>query len=381
LDHFLSFLGMQLDRTANLLLDVEWLAEIGEKFFVATLALIRQKAPFSRWGTLRVRICGGSPQSSPWSPTADAFTNLKSLFWHGTDIATIRAIDDTITSHLDVLVLPNWPEAVHAKMITYFKRSFTHISSLILISFPPTQDTPFLPANIVNIQLNRGREHPFPHVQTYTLMGCTFVQSNTINLENMTSLIVNGPLTIACQVFLPALQQLTLNTLCMDADGRIEAPALNMLYLKHTPGVDTDARKFTQMDSSLLSPGYLLSPDTSIMADSYLPSTALLNVLVRSPKVTHATLRFDDWAGAPAVLEKLLGFRTETDLRFGENENLCTRLSELRLDFGWEFSEPSASKEWLIDRLKARRVAGRMPSLSIYATWKGEEANVLLTGD
>jgi hypothetical protein len=54
LDHFLSFLGMQFDRTADLLLNVEWCAVVGDEYFLATLRLIRNKAPFSRWRTLLV---------------------------------------------------------------------------------------------------------------------------------------------------------------------------------------------------------------------------------------------------------------------------------------------------------------------------------------
>jgi hypothetical protein len=163
----------------------------------------------------------------------------------------------------------------------------------------------------------------------------------------------------------------------MDPDGRIEAPVLNALYFMRT-----DSRKTYDLShtaGSFQVPGYLLSPNTSISADSYLPSKALLNLLVKSPKVTHATLGFNDWTDAQVVLEKLVGFRTETDIT--EHESLCPRLSELRLGFGWTLSAPSTSKQWLVERLKARRDAGAMPPLSIYVGWKGEGTYVLLTGD
>jgi hypothetical protein len=377
LDHFLSLLGMQLDRTADLLLDVDWMAMIGEEFFVATLRLIRQKAPFSRWRTLRLVLPRGPNQSIHWS-TSDAFTNLQSLsVWHRTDTTILRIIDGTITSHLDVLDLTTWSASQHPSTMVSFPRSFTHISSLLLGSLPSTLDTPFLPANVVSLQLDEAGAHPFPHIQTYMLKACLFLQTNTINLGNVTTLIVRGPIRIACEVLLPALLQLTLSTIQMDPDGRIEAPALNTLSFMRTETPKTYDLSHTA--GSLQVPGYLLSPNTSISADSYLPSRALLNLLVKSPEVTHATLGFNDWADAQVVLEKVVGFRTQTDST--EHESLCPRLSELRLDFGWTLSAPSTSKQWLVERLKARRDSGTMSPLSIYVGWKGEGTYVLLTGD
>jgi hypothetical protein len=80
-------------------------------------------------------------------------------------------------------------------------------------------------------------------------------------------------------------------------------------------------------------------------------------------------------------LERLLGFGTETDSLSVESENLCPRLKELRLDFGWRLSTLSASKAWLIDRLKTRRGAGILPPMSICVSWKGEGTYVLFTGE
>jgi hypothetical protein len=190
----------------------------------------------------------------------------------------------------------------------------------------------------------------------------------------VTTLIVRGHIRIACEVILPALLQLTLSTIRMDPDGRIEAPALKTLYFMRTDTRTT--YDLSQTAGSLQFPGYLLSPNTSISTHLYLPSKALLNLLVKSPKVTHATLRFYYWVEAQVVLEKLIGFRTET-----KHESLCPRLFELRLDLGWTLSASLTSKQWLVERLKARRDAGAMPPLSIYVGWKGEGAYVLLTGD
>jgi hypothetical protein len=381
LDNFLSFLGMQLDRTADRLLDVTWVAGMSDELFAGTLQLIRQKAPFSRWRSLKVKIFRESPAGAPWS-ASDTFTNLESLLvWQGTDNAIISAIDGTITSRLDVLDLRTWSIGWHTNIMTYFARSFTHISTLLLFSFPSVPGTSPLPANVINLRVEQQSEHLFPYIQTYELKECTFARRNSIDLRSMTTLIVRGHLTITCQVFLPALREFKIGTLRMDIEEKIEAPALVILHFIdiRTPGVDTETVLLSDTDRSLLEPGYLLSPNTSIAAGSYLPITSLITILVKSPKVTHATLRFDDWGGAQIVLGRLLGFATEPGPYSAENKALCPKLSELRLDFEWELSEPSESKEWLLNALESKKNANIMSTLSVYVGWKGEGTYVLLT--
>jgi hypothetical protein len=169
----------------------------------------------------------------------------------------------------------------------------------------------------------------------------------------------------------------------MSFGAKIKAPALEILYFmnnyNHGQGVKIYLAHLPNIDRSLLEPGYLLSPNSSIVVDSYLPSVTLVDLLAKSPKVTHATLRFDDWERARVVLESLVGLGT--DSRSVEDGNLCPRLSELRLDFGWEISDLPASKEWLLNRLKAGKESDSAVPLSIYASWKGEGTYVLLKGD
>jgi len=169
-----------------------------------------------------------------------------------------------------------------------------------------------------------------------------------------------------------------MGSLQMSNDAKIEAPKLDTL--RFADNNDTDLYP-KLINRSLLKPGYLLSPNTSIITDSHLWGIILITLLTKSPKVTNATLRFDDWGDAQMVLGRLLGFRTETDTHSAENETLCPRLSELRLDFEWKFREPSASKELLVDAIKSWKNAGFMPLFSIYASWKGERNHVLITGD
>jgi len=199
----------------------------------------------------------------------------------------------------------------------------------------------------------------------------------------MTILIVSKTLLIDhdCHVILPALRELKLGTLAMRTGAKIEASALDILDFANGVDVRIDSQRFSVTNRSLLEGGYLLSPNTSIIADSHLLSITVVNLLAKSPKVTHATLRFDNWARARRVLGRLVGFKMETDSGSAENGTFCSRLSELRLDFGWELTEPSASREWLIDALKARREDGITPPLSIYVGWRGEEEYVLLTSD
>ena len=382
-DNFLSFLSMQLDRTADRLLDVTWIAGMSDELFVGTLHLIREKAPFSRWRTLRVKLLGDLHIDAPWS-TFDAFANLESLLvWKGTDDTIIGVIDATITSRLDVLDLRTWPEGWRTNIMTSFPRSFTHISSLLLVSYPSTLGTPSLPANVAKLQLDRQRQqHLFPHVQTYELGECTFSRRNSIDLRSMTTLIVKDNLTITCQVLLPALRELKIGTLWIDTHEKIEAPALDILCFTdvRTLGVETNTIPLRRTDGSLLEPGYLLSPNVSISSDSHLLPVTLITLLAKSPKVTHATLRFDHWYFAKRMLEELLKLKTATDSPSAENKILCPRLSELRLEFDWEFSGWLESRKWLIDTLKARKEAGLTTPRSIYVSWKGEGTYILLTG-
>jgi hypothetical protein len=369
---------MQIDRTANLLLDVKWSAWAGDKYYVATLHLIREKAPFSRWRSLHVQILGRAHDEALWS-TAGSFTNLESLLvWAGKENAVNSSIDRTITSHLKVLEI-TFPYVNPEKIMTWFAESLTHISTLRLRILHPIPNGPFLPANVVNLELDQGERHPFPHIQTYKLRECIFREHNGFYLRSMTTMIVNRHLQINphVQVSLPALQKLTLGTLEMDTSSIFEAPALDTLHFAEI-GAETSETLLIFTEASLLEQGYLLSPKISITADSYLPSTSLITILARSPEVTHAILRFDDWDAAHAVLARLLRFKTETHLNSPESETLCPRMSELRLDFGWELSEPSESRQWLLDALKSRRADAFMAPLSLYVSWKGEGTYVLL---
>jgi hypothetical protein len=364
---------MQLDRAANRPLDVTWIAEIGDEIFNTTLQLFREKAPLSRWRTLRLEMYGGIYDEPPWSP-ADAFTNLESLHvlsCSGNSFLDI--IDRTITSRFKVLNLRTW----EADITTTFPKSLMQISSLVLKCPPDPDDIAFFPNNVVNLQLDSGDTHPFPHVQTYELMECTFTGSNSIDLRSMTTLTIRGDLRIKGPVFLPILRDLTLGTLNIDAKAEIEAPALDILYFTDNNGRNVSPR---WTDVSVSSAGYLLSPNTSIIADPHMSNGALIALLAKSSKVTDAILRFNDWAGAQAVLEKLAVFKTQTGSPSKDME-LCPMLSALTLDFRWAFSDSSDSKEWILDRLKARREAGIMPQLSIYACWKGEGTYVHLTCD
>jgi len=374
LDNFLSILGMQLGRTANLLLDVSWSAWVGDEFFVAALQLIREKASFSRWRTFDLYLSGRLQDDAPWA-SVDAFTNLEVLFiWRGTDNSILTVIDRMITSHLKVLDINyiSLPE----KIVTFFAKSLIHISSLRIGKFSHIYDTPFLPANVINLQLETARDHPFPLIRAYELEDCIFNQGHGIDLRSMTALTVTGILEIGfnCHVFLPALRELRLGKLLrMDIGAKIEAPALDHLYFTMYYPLPLNA------EAAGLHPGYLLSPSTSIFIGTDLEIRSMIEVLAISSNVTHATLQFNNWADAQVVLERLAGLGSETNSQSVENDALCPRLSELRLDFDWKLSEPSTTKEWLLDALKSRRKAGFMSPLSIYVRWKGEGTYLLLT--
>jgi hypothetical protein len=291
-----------------------------------------------------------------------------------TEDTVLRVIDRTITPCLKFLHLPTWD----ADARTTFAKSLTHISSLRLEC---DAITPILPANVVNLHLDRGvvDHHPFPDIQRYTMMECTFCKDGSIDLRNLTTLTVRGLLTIKCRVFLPALRELALESLQVHYNAEIACPVLDLLHFTgdssflYYEGENT--RRLSNTEKALMKPGYLLSPNTSIIVDLYWPIPALISLLHKSPKVTHVTFRFDNWGLAQSALESLVTPGTEDNSRF------IPRLSELRLNFDWKPSQSSAAKEWLLDRLKARRESGVTLPLSIYVGWKGEGTYVLLTGD
>jgi hypothetical protein len=385
LGHFLFLLGIQLDRTADLLLDVEWFAEIGDECFFRTLQLIREKAPFSRWRTLTVRLIGGSPEMSPWS-SFDRFTNLESVcVWYRTHHSIITIIDRTITSRLKVLDLDTWGPLRPEHPTTSLAKSLTYISTLRAQGVRQTGNTPILPANVVNLHLIGGDLHQFPHIETYDMRECTFNRHANIDLRRMTTFIVRGDLVIRsdCCVNLPALREFSLGALWIWDRGSIEAPALDILRFTrtHAPEVSTPEVLLSNTDKSLLDRGYLLSPNTSITVEPHLWTTTVVALLAKSPKVTNAILGFTNWADAQSVLERLFKFRIATDSRSAEDEKLCPRLSELTLKLDWAFSHPSTANEWILDRLKARRDAGITPLPSIYICWKGEGTRVPLMID
>jgi F-box-like len=375
LENFMSFLGMQLDRATNQLLDVCWYAVVGDSFFVGTLQLIREKAPFSQWRTLKLHMFGGSHKDTPWS-SGDAFTNLESLrVYYGTGHNILSTIDHAITSRLKTLDLGTWPSHELDRLIRPFARSFTHISTFCFKSIFREMPTPFLHDNVVNLRLKRGDNHPFPHIRTYEVEVCTFGPSGTANLGNVTTLIVVDTLIIGAEsrTSLPALRELKVGFLEMRDKAKIEAPVLDTLhFLKiNKPGIET---------WTYLMPGYLLSPNTSLITDSPLPSMTFIHLLTKSRKVTNATLLFDDWVSAQVVLRRLLGFNAETNSHSAMIGALCPRLSELRLNFDWEFSDPSDSKEWLLRAIEARSRATLLAPLFIYACWRGEGRYLPLTG-
>jgi hypothetical protein len=256
LDHFLSFLGLQLDHTANQLLDVTWIAGISDKCFMDTLQFIREKAPFSRWRTLRVFISSGLPDDVPWS-SADAFPNLESLIIRGEmDRNLLSVMDCTTTSRLKVLDLSAVPFIEASDMLLSFAKSLRHTSSLLIKGFYWSSEEPVIPANVVNLHLEWAYHDPPPHVETYKIWQREFNQHRIINLRNTTTLIVEMTLVLCpyCQVVLPALRTLKLRTLRICSGAKLEAPALEVLHFMNECGPGVGAL-LSHTNESLLDPG------------------------------------------------------------------------------------------------------------------------------
>jgi hypothetical protein len=203
---------------------------LGDEYFDGTLQLIREKAAFSRWRTLKVDVHDGSSGEAPipWS-SIDAFTHLESLeFVNGTCTDILGVIDRTITARLEVLDLRTWPDIMDARIMKYlFGRSpISHMQSL-----PWNYGTQNFPANIANPQLDYGKQHCLSHIRTYELKECPFYRGTGVDLRSVTLLIVRGELIIQsnCHVFLPALRELKLRAVLMNIGAKIEAPVLDVL--------------------------------------------------------------------------------------------------------------------------------------------------------
>jgi hypothetical protein len=370
---FDSLLTMQVNRCGALPLDVVWHSDLKSQHFIFMLFSIRDIAPFSRWGSLRLCMPGRNSFAEGIIASTVEFTNLESLVISSdTHMFIAEIFCRATTSKLKMIDLRSCGHALWEERLIRFLNRGTSPQLC-----RPKVGTPFLPGSIVTLCAGVREKHPFPNILNYELDECTFRSKESINLRNMTSLTINGCLTVhaECDVLLPSLQHIQFNAILIYLEGKIQAPVLQTLHIAATPvGVDSVYTKYTRhannnlgnMRQSINSPGYLLSPKNLIVVDSPLPGQTIIELLTKSPRVTHATLRLKDWTCAQMVVERL----HESS---AQNERLFPQSVELLLDCGWEASDmPVWTEQWL-SGLEARKENPPSIHVSIETRQRGRE--------
>jgi hypothetical protein len=384
--NFLSLLDMQFDRAGGLLLDVIWIDDVISEWNSRVIQIIQQKAPISRWRSLTVCLWGRDATPDNLFGPNDAFTNLKELsILCRTVEPVIRAMDRLTTSKLQVLDLNDW-YLIHDLEDLYFE-SLNTISTLIL----PKRQNPFannyfLPPNVTNLQANWRHGHPFPHLQTYKLMQCTFRRRRLIDLRNLTSLVVTAALEVysGCEVKLPSLLHFTHATIRLGSLAKFEAPLLETLHIKVRHPSEISHSERIAMDAALRHPGYRLSAKRSLIVEWRLSEKNIARLLELSPQVEHLSLWFVDSSSFDWLMGKVIGVAAcsaspSPDDRPG---TLCPSLKVLKVYFLWDTEDKAIAwnvkycKEMTSAALKTRMTSGMAPE--IYATWKELCASVRL---
>jgi hypothetical protein len=371
-DNLISLLDIQLGRTNGLPLDVEWLSNTSLGFDPRLLDLIRQKGPFSRWRTLKVRFMA----VEAFAPdSCDVFSNLESLIILPSIFNRIlQTIEWTTTSKLQFLELQDqgtqvkW-EADYMGMVGRLTQRITRLK----IS---SGDTLPIARNIRKVLASAQATHYIPYLKEYTLSLCHFGYSSQRNLESLTRLTVTLGLEMHrdAKVYLPALRHLALGALITGSHSKIDAPVLQTLHL--LPVIPGNAH-VQRMITGLHLGDYILSPTKSITLDVCLSQYTAGIFLEHSPRVEQVSLSFEDAVSADKMLERMEGVihvdETEEIVLIGR---LCENMGELRINLGYEICDLEAWKKRASRFVEGRRTLGSEPR--VYASWKGEGTYVRL---
>jgi F-box-like len=360
--HFESLLIMQVDRSGGLPLDVVWIASFEDLYAIQSLCVIRDKAPFSRWRSVKLWVGGSKPQVKSFLGSIVAFPNLESL---------------VISDYVDIYVAMILCRAAMPKlqMLDLRAGNDLHWEETVIMSL----NTHRPPLPITTLHVGVRERHTFPGIINYKLGNCIFRADALVDLRSMTSLIVDDTLHVfeGCGVLLPALQYLRLMSMSIDREGKIEAPLLQTLHLSATPDprdpLYTRYNDYHYMGDAVDHPGYLLSPKVLIIHKPYLSKNAIIGLLKKSHELTQATLCFNGRSSAQEIVEML--FESITG-HSPSDERLCPRLAELMLDW-WGADMPISAEQWL-HGVEGRKENPQRPRVSIKARRRGEEWYELL---
>lgn len=379
-NNFMCLLELQLSRTGNLPLDVVWFSSCNESRNGRIMYLIRERAPFSRWRTLVLRVDDFHPHGRLAPEPADAFTNLESLsVSSSTNHSIIDTISRTATSKLRTLDLRSC-SAPQKEISMAYGTLMKTVWHLILPSFNNTViDIDMVLPNISHLEADGRHRHMFPRITHYKLVMCTFSAADTC-LPKLTSLNVTSSLDVrsGCEVTLPSLKILRCATIRLDTNAAFSAPMLETAHFCASYSSAVNGRRVDAFERTLQHPGYRLSPQRFLNIELCMSEKSVLRVLELSPHVNVVTLTFNKERSARLILQKAMSSvsTADTDAGGGSRMPIGSRVKELRLNFEWpirdlEFWMTRASS-WVAER------RSRGCSLSIFGSWKGEGTDILL---
>jgi hypothetical protein len=353
---------MQIDRCDGLLLDVIWIADFDDDI-IRCLHTIQSKAPFLQWRSLELSAVGRNSHAESVLTSLVAFPNLESL---------------VLSRSTEIHLANIFCHAAMPKLQTLDLR-IGH-SWLYRVTELLNNGELFIPDSIITLHAGARNTHPFPNIINYKLNQCVFRSDRSIDLRSVTSLIIDGRLYIyaGCDVLLPALQFLRLMSMAIYLRGKIAAPLLQTLHISATVDrgnyIYRSHTEHRHVYYSFNEPGYHLSPKKLIIREPSFSAGSMIEVLKKSPELTHATLCFNDRASAQGLVKAL--FESSTGSA-PSDERLCPQLGELLLDCEWDGDMPLSAEQWG-SGLETREENLPGTRVSIKARRRGEDRYQLL---
>lgn len=369
-NRFISLLDLQLERSHNFPLYVVWhIQDSGDRNAIV-LKHIRHYGPFHRWKSLTI-----SSLSACDFLSTDGFPNLESIvILPYTTLNVIRALNLTTTSKLRTLDASQ--SSIYDENVDYFYGPMlSRITRLVLSSTNiESRDVklPPFPANIIDLEANSRRTHPFPYVETYKLTHGSFQENRIIDLQRLTNLIVTSSFNIHknCRLFLPSLRRLVCATISLGNNAILDAPQLEALEFRDDVEFipDMTQSRYSYIKDLLAHQGYLLSPTKSLSLDVSLPPDLILTMLTRHSRLETLQLRFNADFTVWKLTVALISSSSE------QAEIICPQLTEIRVGFARGY-RGFYVVEWWRDQaaqiVKGRR--GLSVVLHFYGEWEERE--------
>jgi F-box-like len=383
---FISFLGMQLDRTGQLPLEVSWQREGSDRRNGVIDDLIRRKGHFLRWRSLRARFEYEHEHTEPVFHPTDVFENLEYLellspsdsrhmafYQH----PILHVIDRSVTSKFHTLNLRQskvQPEAFGS----LYGNMMGQARSLILNERVSIAEP--LPAGTTALEVDTAHNHPLPHIQTYRVRLCFFAHSNPIDLQRLTSLIVDTILVLFSNtaLLLPSLRSITFPAIKMEERAEFKCSSLQSMHIPTTANRYPQGElHFSGLRKSINHPGFFLSPKRSLTIEQFIPSDIVIKLVELAPDVEYLSLSFDDQECAIGVLEAVGRLVEDSRSSRAQGSGGHARLVELRVGFFWEGCDMDI---WMarVTAIMEKRHSGEGPTLMHVSKCKDDSHTIVL---